>query len=119
MTDDRKTDPEAMLDAAFAEVRAQVSPPRPAMFEAMMADALEAMPPPKPVRTRPAGLRAFLAQIGGWRGGVALAGAALAGVSVGYLDPGSLQDAWLATDLVAVEAGFDDPLSDLVEEIGS
>lgn len=88
-----RTPPEdpAKLDALFAELRDGEEPPRAAFMEALMADALAAMPP-APARKPKEGLgRTLLAALGGWIGGAALAGATAAGLTVGYLDPVGLE----------------------------
>ncbi len=101
------------LDADFAALRA-ATPPAPRPFvEQTMADALAHMPVPKPARRSP------WAALGGWRAALTMGGAALAGLSVGYLDPSALTpltgETLLAYD-TALAPQSDDPFAALLDE---
>lgn len=101
------------LDTDFAALRAATpAAPRP-FVEQAMADALAHMPAAKPVRRGP------WVALGGWRAMLTMGGAALAGLSVGYLDPSALTpltgETLLAYDTtLAPEA--DDPFAALLDE---
>lgn len=80
------------LDALFAEARERQAPPSPDFAARLLADAADAMPRPRPAtppKRRGIGTQLWDA-IGGWRGGFALAGSAMAGLMVGYADLGQL-----------------------------
>jgi len=115
-----RTPPEGIdLDAAFAELRAAETPPRPAFMESLMADALAEMPSPAPAQPRRRGARVILAAIGGWIGGATLAGATVAGLTVGYLDPAGLTPRLSGDDIAyATDEQLAEPLLAFAEEAG-
>ncbi|WP_112324068.1 hypothetical protein [Oceanibium sediminis] len=121
---------DALLDAGFAALR-NTPPPLPDGFEQRLtAQALRAMPvAPGPVAERAGLLSRIAAQLGGWQAGVAFGGAAMAGLSLGFFDPGGListQSGMFeiaesgATMSAEVSDGiFDDPLAQFEAELGS
>lgn len=99
------------LDAGFAALRADAPAPRRAFVESVMADALAEMPRAarRPSRARAGGIAAML---GGWRGIAAVGMSALAGLSIGYLDPGVLDGIYATQGWTeaAADIGYDEPL---------
>ena len=112
MTD--PTDQHDPLEAEFAALRAR-TPPAPRDFlERTMADALAQMPAP----SRPATPARQL--WGRWLEAAVLGGAAVAGLSVGYLDLVAIEVSPLGTPLLSSELteaeAFDDPLASILGE---
>ncbi|MEM8869939.1 MAG: hypothetical protein AAGB10_07630 [Pseudomonadota bacterium] len=112
MTDSNDPRP-SELDSDFAALRQATPPTSPMFLEQVMADALAEMPTAALVRRPRPGRR-----WGGWQSIVTLGGAALAGLTVGYLDPASVStvagDALLSFQ--GTETVFEDPFTGFLLE---
>ncbi|KAJ55325.1 hypothetical protein ACMU_11560 [Actibacterium mucosum KCTC 23349] len=88
---DEQIKDEAALDALFDAVRADQPVPPAALFERVAQDALREMPQMAPMASpKRRGLGWVLAALGGWPTVTGLATATVAGVWLGYTEPGSL-----------------------------
>ena len=111
--DDKRPIAEDDLDALL---RRASEPPRTgpseALFGRIMADARDNVPRPggaaAPAAPRRGFWAAVIGQIGGLPGAAGLVAAGLAGVMIGYADPGLVNDAGAALGLEAADYGLAD-----------